>query len=477
MAHTTLKMYFESLACLPSLTEDGKVQAGTAILHCEHQVKALLKQQTLTIGVTSDLQPLISTLRRKLNFDLEEQLKSERLKETIRMEKDLKMKLESMQEQIQSLSPTLDPPKPQKIKINREIREKVRDLEEEKTKEVKSKLEKMREEQKLRDLQRKKQLEKIEMEEKLEKEEKNRLILERISLREREKQHRIDEMRSLSLRRHEHMAEMQQILKTNKVPRLTLSSTPQISHNHSKERINLKEMIETHKEKYREIQRNREAKRFEELLGEKLKGNSNSMEYHYFFDVERERKAMQKAAKQQSLLREELKNKKKRYATLVKEMYKPVIDLKKQQEIEQLKEKIHTVPRSTRPIDRTARPHSLSHTDSINSEQHRRKKAKSVQLEEEKKPVRPMNYLVVLRKKRLAAEGNSRSMLEPLDPSPADTPKGVLEKANRLEQRALHEARKWRHSDPMDLDMLEKVQGADAALLSSVKAKLSLLPL
>lgn len=473
-----LKAYFDSLPSSESLSEEAQVEAGSSVLRCEHHLKGQIKELKLHLGPPTALETLIQALRRKLNFDLEEQIKLERLKEAVRMEGNLKDKLESVQEQIQALGPVVEPQKPAKLRTyTKETRERVRGTEEDKAKEAKQLAERLAEEQKVRELKWRKEWEKMEFEEKKEKDEKARLAIELAEARERKKQERVGQLQALTNRRKEQMAEIKELLKHSKVPRLNLSATPLVQHKHSGEKISIKELVQEHSAKYSEAKKTYEAKRFQSLITQKLTSDSHSPSFHYYYDVQSERKARLKSQHEESVLRDELNTKRKRYASLVKEMYAPVIDAKKQQEIERLKEKIHTVPRASRPIDRSARPHSLSHTDSLDSNSRKEKHAKSVHLEPAKPTTRPTNYLLDLRQKRLSAESAFSTGLVPLDPEPGDSPDGLLAKANRLEQRALKQAKLLRHSDPLSLEVLEKAEGVDKALLSSVRAKLSLLPL
>ena len=178
------------------------------------------------------------------------------------------------------------------------------------------------------------------------------------------------------------------------------------------------------------------------------------------------------------------------HASLIKEMYAPVIDHSKQQQLEQLKSRIHTIPRSTRPIDRTLRPHSLttSHTESLDSElssvKSHRKKPKSVVLTEEETVVKRPNYLPSVRQLRIQQQNETRHRTNPglsqLSSQLSDLSAGIetdelLHKANALERKAVKQAKLLRSSDPLNLQDLEQVEDADSALVMSVKAKLSLL--
>ena len=476
MASAHLKAYFDSFPSLSSLSEEAQVEAGSSVLRCEHHIKSLFRELKLRLGPPTALETLIQTLKRKLNFDLEEQIKQERLKEAVRMEEALKHKLESVQEQIETLGPFVEPQKPAKLRTyTKETREKVRETEEDKVKEARQMAERLAEEQKARELKWRKEWEKMEMEEKQEREEKERLVLELAEARERKRQERVEQLQALTTRRREQMAEIKELLKHNKVPRLNLSAAPLIEHKHSGEKISIREVIQEHSAKYKEAKKTYEAKRFQSFITQKMTSSSHSPSFHYYYDVKSERKAQLKSMQEESVLRDELNTKKKRYASLVKEMYAPIVDMKKQQEIEKLKERIHTVPRAPRPIDRSARPHSLSHTDSLDSSN---RKEKQMKPEHPVKPsIRPTNYLMDLRQKRISAESTHISGLTPLDPEPGDSPDGLLARANRLEQRALKQAKLLRHSDPLSMAVLEKAEGVDKALLSSVRAKLSLLPL
>ena len=478
----TLGSYFEKQASsLSEFITDGKA----CVEQCENSVKTALKSHSTELGLSkTDLYTVIPALRQKLNFDLEETIKQDRLREAKRLEEELKHKLEFVQEHIQMMEVVTEEPKALRTKLMfREARKAVQLGEEEKAKEAKMLAAKMREERRMREEYRKKVIrENQSIEEQAAKEAEQRKAAQAQET-ERRKQARIEFLKSLSAKRRNHLSEIQEVTQHSKLPKLTASLSESPKHHHSSSHptnVSISEIVKEHKQKYVELKKSYEVKKFQELISRKMTESAKpKKQMRYFYDVITEEKTLLKEELEKSRIPEVLANKKKQYASLVKEMYTPSIAREKQLEIERIKAKIHTVPRLSRPIDRTSRPFSLN--SSIDAGHGTvRHKPKPV-THTEAAVTKRTDYLQAVRQQRLQKQSvDSEPVLSLLSSQLADLSSEsrtdhILQRANSLERKALRRAKALRMSDPLSYKNFEQEVDVDTALLSSVRAKARLL--
>lgn len=453
-------------------------------------IEALTSKKTHVATRPCDLAPLIEKRQAKQQT-AEDNLREFRLREALRLKQELEQKLEHIQDNIKSLEAVSEPETQKPVQMDSEARKEYFKEEERRRQETAEFAKKLRAQQielarrnRLReeDMQRKFQQE-LAQSQKRKEEEEVRLLEERAK--------RLEELHERANKRKADLEQRRRVgseesgrLRAFSYAHERMSQenfrTPQEQEILAKKKLNyqpirleeLQEHARKHDEMMREMQRRKEAERQSQALDSQINALPKASVFTHSV-LEQEKKAREEA-EQVAEARKKLQEKKQRYALLVKEMFAPAVDPLKRKEMEMIKEKLAA---SHLPKVSTAR--SLP-SEPVLFKPPRFKENPMVPRPPPKREAKVADYLLEQRQNREKAvfqvSGNLDLDLS-VDPEADDERKAHLlkERTEKLEREAKRRELLLSQASPTSAGALDAHENLNDALITSIKAKLSLL--
>jgi len=408
-------------------------------------------------------------------------------------------------------------PSPEKPKIDKETRSKLKEEHYKKVEETKDFTKKLNEEKAER--KRRHQEREKEQRDKIMKEieEEQKLRQDRLKTFEEEKQKRVQELKAKAEQRKKQLQEMKELTNqeykkatnykplykkleekfNNQVlmPELEKKKAQLAQKRMMYQPIDSKE-IQEHAKKVDLIKQEQETKRLKELQQKQLdyKLNSVSQENRSKFmeaaiEEEKRKKEEQRKAEED---RKRLLERKRQYADLVKEMFQPTVDQLKRKEIELAKERLKHPSARRQTLSQNPSSKSWNPSPSMMNSNETERAAAQIKKRKWKKnpmvpepPPRPepkkVDYLAERRKVRESQQKNMSFAFKKIDldqefNSASNTdPEELRKKAAEVEKEARRQEAKILAYKSQDQQALEASSQVNDMLISSIRAKLALL--
>lgn len=453
-------------------------------------IEALTSKKTHVATRPSDLAPLIE--KRQANQQTaEDNLREFRLREALKLKQELEHKLEHIQENIKSLEAVSEPETHKSAQMDSEARKEYYREEERRRQETAEFAKKLRAEQ--LELARRNRLREGEMQHKLQQElalAEKRKEEEEVRLQE-ERAQRLEELQERARKRKADLEQRRKIAseESGRIRAFSYAHermsqenfrTPQEQEMLAKKKLeyqpikreDLQEHARKHDEIMREMQRRKEAERHNQALDSQINALPRASAFTH--SVLEQEKKVKEEAEQAGEARRKLQEKKQRYAMLVKEMFAPAVDPLKRKEMEMIKEKLAV---SHLPKVSTAR--SLP-SEPILFNPPKFKENPMVPKPPPKREAKFSDFLLEKRQNREKAvfqvSGNLDLDLS-VDPGADEEHKAQLLKVRteKLERQAKRRELLLSQASPTSSGALDAHENLNDALITSIKAKLSLL--
>jgi hypothetical protein len=495
-----LAQLYAELALKDKVTESVQVCLNFAVT----KVKSSIARDRTRIATTPV--PLASYIqqRQAKSQSYEDNIREHRLKEAVRQKQELEQKLEQLQDNINSLAAVTESPPAQKVSLqSSKVRQEYFSEEEKRRQETAEFAKKLRQEQlelarrnRLREeeLQRKvvAQLDQSQRRQEEElvriQEEKARRLAE-LQDRARKRKLDLEERRRVAseettrLRTQQYMHDrlsqdyVSHIVQTEQEKQQEALAKQKLSH----QPVRLED-IQEHARKHDEIMREhfarKEAERKNKLIDSQISGLSQVKGSSFTQAVLSQEKQVKQEREQATEARKRLQEKKQRYALLVKEMFAPAIDPAKQKELEVIKEKLaHPVSH----LHKNSTSRSLSDNPDMQVPYQPRKFKDNPMLPRPKpkrEPIETVDYLKAQRDVRGNAQGfygklGVIQVQEDLDEGAKA--RIIKHQVDRLEKEARRREAQINLLSPTNPGALQAHEDLNDALISSIRAKLSLL--
>ena len=500
-----LSAQYDALAAKPSVTE-GVVTGLESV-----QARVLASLQSSRTRVAQEPVNLSSYIeqRQAKQQSVEENIRDHRLKEATRLKQELEQKLEHLQDNIKTLEQDAEEPvNSQKLPIlDSKARQAHFEEEERRRQETAEFAKKLRQDQleiarrnkqREEELNRKVQIEldlaqkRREEEEALQQAEKAKKLAdmqekakkrkENIEYRKRAASEETNRLRSQQYM-HDRLSQdyLSKVLQTEQEKKQEILAKQHLLH----QPIRLDE-IQEHAKRYEELKRERqahiEAERQNKILDSQISGISHAKGSSFTQAVLNQDKQTKMEQQQVAEAKRRLQEKKQRYALLVKEMFVPAVDPVKQKEMEVIKERLaHPVSH----LAKNSTTRSLSDHPETASVFEPRKFRDNPMLPKPKpkKEAVVVDYLGERRNQRgsdafsVSAQRGSLEIDENFGSDLNDGEKAKLIKmrAEKVERAAKRRELLLSQVNPTSPGALEAHESVNDALISSIRAKLSLL--
>lgn len=433
-----------------------RTQLASALTTALSHISLRITHGRIAVPASASIQPRIQQLQRSQQ-PYELQLREHRLKEALRLQQELAERLTFVADTINTLAA-----KP-KDKISRK---QMQEEEEKKKLESEEFTSKLREQQKAIEQRREKAMAESVLQqlqwEALEKQ----LAEERAKALAAEREKRVEQLRAKRLERERYLSQAKQRAHESPEPRAEHSvSLLELDHPKPAARPPVsKEELEEHQRKYEEMRKLGEERRRQRQLATSSAPHlplSKSL-----IRLLHEEKKQREEAERQTAQRLQILEKQRKYAQIVRTEHLPVIDKKKVAEVQALKE----------PKKRSSSPEARLNVTMPPRPRIRAKPKPKEEPHEDPKP-EPRDYIGEQRKVQLGYLSSALDRLQALDSSqlhqlPSEEKRA---KVAALEAQARRSEALLSRLDPADSAALRMEEGVNSLLLSSIKAKMTLL--
>lgn len=469
------------------------IKAGIETLLSEslqRVIDSLTAKRTHVAAHPSDLTRIIAKRQAKQQSS-EDNLREFRLKEALKLKQELEQKLGQIQDNIKTLEAVSEPEERKHVQMDSEMRKQYYVEEERRRQETAEFAKKLRAEQlelarrnRLREeeMQRKVQQE-LALAKKQQEEEEVRVLEERArkiqDLQDRARKRKAD----LEQRRKvasEESARMRAFSYAHERMSQEHFASPQEQEVLAKKHleyqpIRREELLEharKHDELVREMQRRKEAERHNQLLDSQINALPKASAFTHSV-LEQERKAKEES-EQAAETKKRLKEKKQRYALLVKEMFAPTVDPLKKKEMEMIKEKL-----AVGHLPKVSTSRSLP-SEPVQFRPPKFKENPLVPKPPPKREAKIVDYLLEKRQNREKTSFQTSGYLDldlSVDPEIDEDRKAqlLIERTEKLEKEAKRRELLLSKASPTNEEALAAHENLNDALITSIKAKLSLL--
>ena len=491
---------YVGLSCQGKVTSAVTAGLQSALTHI---TSGLTKGTIKVSGNSTSLTAYIQQRQAKLQ-SVEDNIREHRLKEALRQKQELEQKLDQLQDNIKTLTVATDVQQPPKASTqSSKARQEYFSEEEKRRQETAEFAKKLRLEQielarrnrqREEDLQRKveAQLQHAQRRQEAElakiQEEKARKLAE-LQDRARKRKLDIEERRRVASEETAHLRSqhyvherfsqdyLSRVVQTEQEKQQEVLIKQKLQHQPIRLE-DLQEHARRHDEMIREHVSRKEAERQNRLIDSQISGVTQMRGSSFMQAVISEEKQAKQEKDQASEARKRLLEKKQRYALLVKEMFAPAIDPAKQKELEIIKEKLaHPVSH----LHKNSTSRSLSDNPETVQQFQPRKFRDNPMLPKPKprrEPVDVVDYLAKQRNNRASSQvmtGKLECIQVQEDLDQTARALALKHQADRLEKEARRREALLSQLSPTMPGALDAHENLNDALISSIRAKLSLL--
>lgn len=434
-----------------------RTQLASALTTALSRVGLRITHGRISVPVSANINSHIQQLQRSQQ-PYEQQLREHRLKEALRLQQELSERLTFVADTINTLAA-----KP-KDKLSRK---QIQEEEEKKKQESEEFTSKLREQQKAIELRREKAMAESALQQLQWEAHEKQQAEEHAKALAAERDKRVEQLRAKRLERERYLNQAKQRAHESPEPRPELNVSL-LEFEHPKPaaaRLPVsKEELEEHQRKYEELRKLGEERRRQRQLVTASAPHlplSKSL-----IRLLNEEKKQREEAERQTAQRLQILEKQRKYAQIVRTEHLPVIDKKKAAEVQALKE----------PKKRSISPEPRLNVTMPPRPRIRAKPKPKEEPPEDTKP-EPRDYIGEQRKMQLGHLSSTLDRLQALDSSqlhqlPSEEKRA---KVAALEAQARRSEALLSRLDPADSAALRMEEGVNSLLLSSIKAKMTLL--
>jgi len=435
----------------PKLRTQLTAALTTALTH----LRTRITKGLLAVSSPSNLQAQIQHLQHS-QLPYEEQLREHRLKEALRLQQELAERLTFVADTIHTLAP-----KPKE----KPSRKQVQEAEDKKKQDSEEFAKKLMEQQKAIEQRRDKAMADLALQQMQWEAQEKQQVEEQAKAVAAEREKRVEQLRVKRLERERYLTQVKQRAHESPEPRAELSVLPEVELPKPAARLPIsKEELEEHKKKYEELLKLGQERRRQRQLA-----TASAPHLPISKSIQRllhEEKKQREEADRQATQKFQILEKQRKYAQIVRTEHLPVIDKKKAAEVQAFKE----------PKKRSFSPEARLNVTLPPRPRFRAKPKPKEDPVEDPKP-KPRDFLEEQRKAQLGHLSSALDRLQALDSSqlqqlPNDEKKA---KAAVLEAQARRSEALLSRLNPADSAALQMEEGVNSLLLSSIKAKMTLL--